>query len=146
MATMSIRISDSDKTKADDLFKELGITTNSAINMFIKQCIRLQRLPFIPSIETPTQRLMESIEEADIIMKEIKEGMEVEQMCRLEEEYGNIRYERGITEGDETRSRKDTIKLLKMNWTLEQISDFVERSIEEVESWAVESSLPYRRS
>ena len=51
-----------------------------------------------------------------------------------------------ITEGDETRSRKDTIKLLKMNWTLEQISDFVERSIEEVESWAMESSLPYRRS
>ena len=51
-----------------------------------------------------------------------------------------------IAEGDETRSRKDTIKLLKMNWTLEQISDFVERSIEEVESWAVESSLPYRRS
>ena len=51
-----------------------------------------------------------------------------------------------IAEGDETRSRKDTIKLLKMNWTLEQISDFVERSIEEVESWAMESSLPYRRS
>ena len=51
-----------------------------------------------------------------------------------------------IAKGDETRSRKDTIKLLKMNWTLEQISDFVERSIEEVESWAMESSLPYRRS
>ena len=51
-----------------------------------------------------------------------------------------------IAEGDETRSRKDTIKLLKMNWTLEQISDFVERSIEEVESWSIESSLPYRRS
>ena len=51
-----------------------------------------------------------------------------------------------IAEGDETRSRKDTIKLLKMNWTLEQISDFVERSIEEVESWAMESSLRYRRS
>ena len=52
----------------------------------------------------------------------------------------------GIAKGDENRSRKDTIKLLKMNWTLEQISDFVERSIEEVESWAMESSLPYRRS
>ena len=51
-----------------------------------------------------------------------------------------------IAEGDETRSRKDTIKLLKMNWTLEQISGFVEHSIEEVESWAMESSLPYRRS
>ena len=42
-----------------------------------------------------------------------------------------------IAEGDENRSRKVTIKLLKMNWTLEQISDFVERSIEEVESWAM---------
>ena len=52
----------------------------------------------------------------------------------------------GRAEGDETRSRKVTIKLLKMNWTLEQISDFVERSIEEVESWAMESSLLYRRS
>ena len=83
-------------------------------------------------------------------MKEIKEGMEVEQMCRLEEEYGNRRYEKGITEGRaegvEYQNRIDTIKLLKMNWTLEQISDFVERSIEEVESWAMESSLPYRRS
>ena len=71
-------------------------------------------------------------------------------MCRLEEEYGNRRYEKGMTdgkaEGDENRPRKVTVKLLKMNWTLEQISDFVERSIEEVESWAMESSLPYRRS
>ena len=52
----------------------------------------------------------------------------------------------GRAEGDENRSRKVTIKLLKLNWTLEQISDFVEHSIEEVESWAMESSLPYRRS
>ena len=49
-------------------------------------------------------------------------------------------------EGVEYQNRIDTIKLLKMNWTLEQISAFVERSIEEVESWAMESSLPYRRS
>ena len=48
MATMSIRISDADKNEADNLFKELGMTTNSAINMFIKQCIRMQSLPFIP--------------------------------------------------------------------------------------------------
>lgn len=52
----------------------------------------------------------------------------------------------GRMEGVEYQNRIDTIKLLKMNWTLEQISDFVERSIEEVESWAMESSLPYRRS
>ena len=52
----------------------------------------------------------------------------------------------GRMEGVEYQNRIDTIKLLKMNWTLEQISNFVERSIEEVESWSIESSLPYRRS
>lgn len=74
MATMSIRISDADKNEADNLFKELGMTTNSAINMFIKQCIRMQSLPFIPSINSPQKRLLDAIEEADIIISEIKEG------------------------------------------------------------------------
>lgn len=74
MATMSIRISDSDKNAADNLFKELGTTTNSAINMFIKQCIRLQRFPFTPSLNVPSEKLVRAIEESDVILKEIKEG------------------------------------------------------------------------
>ena len=74
MATMSLRISDSDKYEADNLFKRLGITTNSAINMFIKQCIRMQSLPFTPTLNTPNQRLLNSLEESETIMKELKEG------------------------------------------------------------------------
>lgn len=74
MATMSIRISDSDKNAADNLFKQLGITTNSAINMFIKQCIRLQSFPFTPSLNVPSEKLARAIEESDVILKEIKEG------------------------------------------------------------------------
>lgn len=74
MATMSLRISDSDKYEADNLFKKLGITTNSAINMFIKQCIRMQSLPFNPTLNTPNQRLLNSLEESETIMKELKEG------------------------------------------------------------------------
>ena len=74
MATMSLRISDSDKYEADNLFKKLGITTNSAINMFIKQCIRMQSLPFTPKLNTPNQRLLNSLEESETIMKELKEG------------------------------------------------------------------------
>lgn len=74
MATMSIRISDSDKNAADNLFRELGTTTNSAINMFIKQCIRLQRFPFTPSLNVPSEKLVRAIEESDVILKEIKEG------------------------------------------------------------------------
>lgn len=74
MATMSIRLSDTDKIEADNLFKKLGITTNSAINMFIKQSIRMQGLPFTPALEIPNNRLMESLEESEIIMQELKNG------------------------------------------------------------------------
>lgn len=61
MATMSIRLSDSDKSEADNLFRTLGITTNSVINMFIKQCIRMQSLPFTPSLDISNQKLMRAL-------------------------------------------------------------------------------------
>ena len=71
-------------------------------------------------------------------------------MCKKEEEFGNRRYnkgkEEGRAEGDEHRARRDTIKFLNLNWTLTEISDFVERSIDVVESWAKESGLPYQVS
>ncbi len=71
---MSIRLSDNDKKEADNLFKKLGITTNSAINMFIKQSIRMQSLPFTPSLNVQNQKLIKAIEESDVIMQELKEG------------------------------------------------------------------------
>ncbi len=73
MTTMSIRLSDNDKNEADNLFKKLGITTNSAINMFIKQSIRMQSLPFISTLGVPNQKLIKALEESDIIMQELKE-------------------------------------------------------------------------
>lgn len=74
MSTMSIRISDSDKIEADNLFKKLGITTNSAINMFIKQSIRMQSLPFIPSLNVPSAKVINSLKESDVIIKDLKDG------------------------------------------------------------------------
>lgn len=74
MATMSIRLSDNDKAAADNLFRKLGITTNAAINMFIKQSIRNQSLPFTPSLETPNDKLIKALEESETILQELKEG------------------------------------------------------------------------
>lgn len=74
MATMSIRLSDNDKNEADTLFKKLGLTTNSAINMFIKQSIRMQGLPFTPALDVPNKKLMKALEESEIIIQELKEG------------------------------------------------------------------------
>ena len=76
-------------------------------------------------------------------MKEIKEGKEFIEMCEVLESYGNERFEDGIVEGDENRAHKDTVKFLKMNWSLMMISEFLERGIEEIESWAKESGIPY---
>lgn len=76
MATMSIRLSDEDKKEADILFKKMGITINSAINMFIKQCVRNQALPFTPTVETrePSKELLEALEEGEQIIKDLKSG------------------------------------------------------------------------
>ena len=64
MATMSIRLSDSDKIAADNLFKELGTTTNSAINMFLRQVIRVNGIPFEIKGNTPNKETIEAIEES----------------------------------------------------------------------------------
>ena len=72
-------------------------------------------------------------------MKEIKEGKEFIEMCEVLESYGNERY----LEGDENRSRKVVLNLLKQNFSLAMISKSVERSVEEIESWAKESGIPY---
>ena len=75
-------------------------------------------------------------------MKEIKEGEEFIEMCEVLESYGNERYQ----EGDENRSRKVVLNLLKQNFSLTMISNSVERSVGEIESWAKESGLPYHIS
>ena len=72
-------------------------------------------------------------------MKEIKEGKEFIEMCEVLESYRN----EGYVEGDENRSRKVVLYLLKQNFSLTMISESVERDIEEIESWAKESGIPY---
>lgn len=43
---VTIRMDADDKAKAEKLFSELGLTMNAAFNMFIKQSIREQGIPF----------------------------------------------------------------------------------------------------
>jgi hypothetical protein len=48
------------------LLKKLGTNTNSAINMFLRQCDREQGLVFIPSMNTtPSKELLESLQEIE---------------------------------------------------------------------------------
>lgn len=46
---MSFRVDKDLKKQADTLFRELGLNTSVALNMFLAQCVRNQALPFTPS-------------------------------------------------------------------------------------------------
>lgn len=50
---INFRVDKDLKIQADELFKNLGITTSSAINMFLNQCVREQALAIKPSIVSP---------------------------------------------------------------------------------------------
>ena len=63
---MTIRVDKNLKTSVDSLFKNLGITTNSAINMFLRQCVREQSLVFTPTLApAPSKELAEALQEIE---------------------------------------------------------------------------------
>ena len=63
---MTIRIDKDLKKRIDDLFKNLGTNTNSAINMFLKQCDREQGLVFKPTMTpAPNKELLKSLQEIE---------------------------------------------------------------------------------
>lgn len=43
---ITIRMDENDKRNAEKLFSELGLTMNAAFNMFAKQAVREQAIPF----------------------------------------------------------------------------------------------------
>ncbi|MET3616581.1 DNA-damage-inducible protein J [Peptoniphilus olsenii] len=53
--TISVRIDNEVKEQADKLFSELGMNISSAVNVFLKQAIREQAIPFKISINDETR-------------------------------------------------------------------------------------------
>ena len=64
---MSFRVDKDLKRKADELFKNLGMNTSVALNMFLTQSVREQSIPFTPTMETPNKRLLSALEEVEAI-------------------------------------------------------------------------------
>lgn len=67
---MSFRIDKELKRKADELFKNLGMNTSVALNMFLTQSVREQGIPFMPSVQTRNERLLKALRE----LEEIESG------------------------------------------------------------------------
>lgn len=60
---VTIRMDEDIKQQADSLFADLGTTLSGAVNMFIKQSIREQSIPFRVGHNVPNRETLEAIEE-----------------------------------------------------------------------------------
>ncbi|GHT58811.1 hypothetical protein FACS1894109_13640 [Spirochaetia bacterium] len=47
MAQVNIRIDDALKDQADSLFEELGMNMSTAVNVFLREALRQQGIPFV---------------------------------------------------------------------------------------------------
>ena len=57
MANVSFRTDDETKAQAAELFRDLGLDMSTAINMFLRQSIVSNGIPFTPHRESPTSAL-----------------------------------------------------------------------------------------
>lgn len=69
MANVNIRIDSEIKKKAEEVFRNLGLTPTSAITLFYIQAIRTNSIPFALIVEKPNATTMKAIEEAEEDMK-----------------------------------------------------------------------------
>lgn len=61
--SMNIRMDKNIKEQARELFSEFGLDMTTAINMFLRQSIREQRIPFELKINTLNEETLEAIKE-----------------------------------------------------------------------------------
>ena len=64
MTTLNIRVDENLKKQANELFEKLGLNMTTAINIFLKQVIRTNGIPFELVIETPNAETIAAMEES----------------------------------------------------------------------------------
>lgn len=57
MAQINVRVDDAVKRGAEAVFDEIGLSMNAAVTVFLKACVRENRIPFELSADTARQKL-----------------------------------------------------------------------------------------
>lgn len=73
-SAINVQVNKEDKEQATMILNDLGLNMSTAINMFLKQIIKTESLPFEVSNKKPSKELLESIEEGELILKQIRGG------------------------------------------------------------------------
>lgn len=61
MATVTARVDENVKKEAETLFKKMGLSMSTAMNLFLKKCILEQGIPF--ELKIPNEEIEENIQE-----------------------------------------------------------------------------------
>ena len=64
---LTIRIDKDLKAKAEELFSDLGLSLSAAFNIFIKQALREQGIPFTISRDIPNNETLQAIEDVQML-------------------------------------------------------------------------------
>ena len=76
---MTVRIDSQQKAMFDSLCEQFGMSANTAINIFVRQVIRLRRIPFtIAAAESEENISAKAIEAFQSLRKEAETSMEPE--------------------------------------------------------------------
>lgn len=62
---LNIRVDEELKRKADAIFKELGLNMSSAMNIFLRYCVRYGGIPFDLRIEKPNAETLAAIDDVN---------------------------------------------------------------------------------
>lgn len=63
--TITIRVDEDTKDSANKIFKEVGIDMSTAVNMFLKQVIRSNGIPFAITADKPNKKTIDAFKELD---------------------------------------------------------------------------------
>lgn len=60
---INVRVDENLKKSAENLFDELGLNMSTAINVFLKQAVRINGIPFEMKLERPNAETIEAIDD-----------------------------------------------------------------------------------
>ena len=64
-STITVRVDDNVKKEATKVFQTIGLDMSSAINVYLKQVIRSNGIPFSVSADVPNETTIRAIREAE---------------------------------------------------------------------------------
>ena len=73
-SVVNVNVDSNLKNQANEILNDLGLNMSTAINMFLKQIVKRDGIPFEVTNPKPSKEMLHALEESEKIIKEIREG------------------------------------------------------------------------